>query len=870
MAQTLWEEFDTINKVLLKDKVLPKEITENINPKFELRPYQVKALNNFIYYFEQYPEKKMPINLLFHMATGSGKTLVMAAQIAYLYSKGYRNFMFFVNSTNILEKTKKNFIEPADSKYLFNNEITIHNKKIGIKKVDNFDGVSNDSINIAFTTIQGLHCMLNNHKENLLTLEDFKDKKIILISDEAHHINAWTKNGKLGKEEEEEKKTWEHTINNIFKQNSKNMLLEFTATVDWTNEDITKKYEDKTIIQYSLKEFRKDGYSKEVKVLQSDTDEFSKMLQAVLLSQYRRKVAEKHKIQLKPVILFKSKTIAESRKNRESFLKQIRELKKDHVHKIQKHATKGEIMYDVFNYFKENNITSSNLISELIEDFSEEKCISVDSKEESEKKQLQVNSLEDEDNEIRAIFAVDKLNEGWDVLNLFDIVRLYNTRDAKANKPGKTTIQEAQLIGRGARYYPFILSKEQEKYKRKYDQAPESELKILEELYYHSKNNPKYIQELTVALIKTGIIPDKTRTINLKVKPGFMESYFWKNGLLFKNKRIKFDKTKIRSLKDIGIEKKFKFNIFTGELRETAIFNEEKAKVVERATKNFTLGDFEKHLVRKAIDRIDFYKFDNLTKDFPNLTSIKEFISSENFLKNISVEVSGSKEDILSINNKQKLELILSVLNELSDEIKKEIKEYYGTKEFEALPIKSIVKDKQMRIFVDSDSDAEYGIGMSETTSLAYQLDLSDKAWYIYNENYGTSEEKALVKFVHSGIDLLEKKYAQVYLLRNQQIFQLYRFSDGRPLEPDFVLFLETKNKEKLVYQLFIEAKGTHLIATDKWKEEFLKEIATDYTLITIHENNKFKLVGLPFYNEGNNQEFINNFESFLKLKETD
>ena len=95
------------------------------------------------------------------------------------------------------------------------------------------------------------------------------------------------------------------------------------------------------------------------------------------------------------------------------------------------------------------------MIAELKEDFSEEKLISVNSKEDSEVKQLAVNSLET--NEYRAVFAVDKLNEGWDVLNLFDIVRLYDTRDSKGGKIGKTTMSEAQLIGRGARYCPFQL-----------------------------------------------------------------------------------------------------------------------------------------------------------------------------------------------------------------------------------------------------------------------------------------------------------------------------------------------------------------------------------------------------------------------------
>lgn len=58
------------------------------------------------------------------------------------------------------------------------------------------------------------------------------------------------------------------------------------------------------------------------------------------------------------------------------------------------------------------------------------------------------------------------LNEGWDVLNLFDIVRLYDKRDGKQTAKGfipeKTTNAEKQLIGRGARYYPFTLNNQQE------------------------------------------------------------------------------------------------------------------------------------------------------------------------------------------------------------------------------------------------------------------------------------------------------------------------------------------------------------------------------------------------------------------------
>ena len=108
------------------------------------------------------------------------------------------------------------------------------------------------------------------------------------------------------------------------------------------------------------------------------------------------------------------------------------------------------------------------------------------------------------------------LDEGWDVLNLFDIVRLYDTRDGKWMRdgkytPGSTTIAEKQLIGRGARYYPFKLRQTDDPFKRKYDRDSGNELRVLEELYYHSKYNPKYIQELETVLKESGIMPSKQR-----------------------------------------------------------------------------------------------------------------------------------------------------------------------------------------------------------------------------------------------------------------------------------------------------------------------------------------------------------------------
>ena len=67
----------------------PQFIKENLNSNFEIRPYQKNAFCNFITYFEnQNLHKDKSIHTLFHMATGSGKTLIMAGLIIYLFKKG--------------------------------------------------------------------------------------------------------------------------------------------------------------------------------------------------------------------------------------------------------------------------------------------------------------------------------------------------------------------------------------------------------------------------------------------------------------------------------------------------------------------------------------------------------------------------------------------------------------------------------------------------------------------------------------------------------------------------------------------------------------------------------------------------------------
>ena len=324
----------------LSEIAIPKAVTDGLNPKNELREYQKDAFRRFFCYFENnFPFKEHPSHLLFNMATGSGKTLIMAGLILYLYEKGYRNFLFFVNSTNIIQKTKDNFLNPLSSKFLFIPDIVIGNRHVRVSSVQNFEGVNQNDINICFTTIQKLHSDLTTEKENAITFEDFDKHKVVLLADEAHHLNVQTNN------DEELFESWEKTVERIFNQNEDNLLLEFTATHDYENPDMVSKYRNKVIIRYDLQQYRNDKFSKDVMLMQSDFAPEERVLQALILSEYKQLVAARHHLSLKPVVLFKAqRTIAQSHENKENFhnliagltAKQIARVRKSDIPVIQR------------------------------------------------------------------------------------------------------------------------------------------------------------------------------------------------------------------------------------------------------------------------------------------------------------------------------------------------------------------------------------------------------------------------------------------------------------------------------------------------------------------------------------------------------
>lgn len=855
--QFLYQKFDTLSEMDVLDKEISLDLSKNLNEKFEMREYQKEAFARFSYYTESYKNKKLPIHLLYNMATGSGKTYVMAGLILELYQKWYRNFLFFVNSTTVIEKTKVNFLDSNSSKYLFHDKIVFDGKQVHIKEVSNFSTNTDENINIKFTTIQGLHTDLNTIKENGLSYEDFEDKKIVILSDEAHHINSATKSGKLSKWEEEEKTSWENTVMNILNSHNENILLEFTATIDLSNEYIVEKYLDKIIYKYDLKQFRLDWYSKEVDILKTDMEQNDRILQALILSQYRLKIAEKNKILCKPVILFKAqKTVAESEANLVNFQKIIKELKADQIENIKNKAN-SEIIVKAFRFFDENKLSLESLVNELKDDFSSENCISANDDSEAGKNQILLNTLEDKNNRIRAVFAVQKLNEGWDVLNLFDIVRLYESRSNVVDKKtGKVkvwpqTISEAQLIGRGARYFPFSTDKAlgEDKYKRKFDNK-DDDLRVLETFYYHTSFDSMYINEIRQALREIGIIDTvEKKDFSLEFKKSFKESNFYKEWVIFTNTRQEKDYSSIDSFEKIGLQtKRFDFkNIFTGKSDDIEAFEEKKTELkIEKEPKSILVSMLDKRIVRKAIQRNDFYKFSNIGEFLWKLQSIDEFIESEKYLWGITIDFYSSREILDNLTSEDKLRGVSALLSMLEVEIKDKKIEYEGTKTFVSKNISKYPFEKAIKVEL-------WVEGFSK-----------NKDWFVFEKINGTSEEEDFVWLFEKKIQELEKKYMDIYLVRNERTVAIYSFRTWDRFEPDFILFMKDKDtKEPMTYQIFIEPKWNQFKdnewgyenSWEWWKQEFLLEIEDQAKILEINFGS-YQLIGLPFYNKDNESEF--------------
>ena len=848
---------EEIGKRGLEEIAIPTHITENLGR--ELREYQTAGLKYFLANQETIKQN----HLMFNMATGSGKTLMMAALMLECYKNGYRDFVFLVHSRTILEKTKANFTAPHDDKYLFTERVIIDGRNVEINAVKNLNESKEGAINIQFESMQKMTLLdYMEGKEDAFNLQDFAERKVVFIADEAHHLNANTK--KKGQKDDNER-NWEAIINKAFMSHPENLMLEFTATIP-DELPVLEKYRDKIIYEYDLKKYCQDGYSKRVFLMRYSNQEKieDRLLGGVLMSLYRELIAQEYGISLKPVVLFKSEGIPASRENQKRFLELLENLEARDIEAFYAPITpESELFYKSLEYFrgKFGESYAHKLREYLKSNFKEIFILNTNDGDNKSKKgakdkevspqQYLLNTLEKPENVIRVIFSVEMLNEGWDVLNLFDIVRLGNKKVSKSKKPDASTTKEVQLIGRGARYYPFSTPESPElAHKRKFDNKAEHPLSALECLSYHTINDPDFIRKLNHELIRQGLENDACKKVVLNLteharKVTQARPIYYATNHRYEDKTIKISPQELETkLENLSIP------LITDDKHQSeAILKPHQEE--ESRQKNKKIGISEIYFLKAMnMENLSF----ELLSQFCSCESKREFIEE---LREIKVNFDSKQQ----YDPEHCLKIARHIIKELKaiNEKSKQKKIYKAG----SLNIDKLQMQKR-EIF---------------TTKEACEPKRGWLEWLYYDKYLKDSElEEDFLGFIDSRKDAIDEAFEEWFVIRNDgfEEFKIYDFLQGekeaqdkekesiKGFEPDFIFFGRRKGEERFSsIQCFIEAKGEHLVGRDEWKANLLDALKNKELS---KQGNTLKLESLPFFTEKTkNEKFDEEFEKFLQ-----
>lgn len=868
--------------------IIPEYINDNLS--HTLRQYQDEALRN--YHYTRTQIKPSPQHVLFNMATGSGKTDLMAGLILYLYQEyDYQNFLFTVNTNSVLMKTKDNLVNQNSDKYLYQNKVEIDGKPISIIEVERFPRIQQENtIYIKLASVQKVSDDLFVLKENTMGLSDYERQPVVILADEAHHYSASTKS------EKEAENTWESAINKILnvrnEQEQKNLLLEFTATVDFDKEVIYDKYRDKVVYRYPLSKFMFDGYSKQVKRIETSASDEDKMLNVILLSQFRkyRAYSEGVTTAFKPVILFKSPKVAVSLEANKIFNQLIENLNvRDLIAFIKRQqlmdSNASSALSLAYDFYLKNEDQLGKIIREIKHDFDARNILNANDTSGNmlEKGQYQaLNTLENPNNLYRVVFAVAKLTEGWDVLNLYDIVRI--EKEAGTNK--SATMAEAQLIGRGARYYPFEIEG-QKSYQRRFDNDSTNKQLFLETLHYHTMNEPQYLKQL-VGSLKQMDLPTgedkKNPPIEIKVKSSFKKTEAYKKGKIYYNEVVDVEDEWFDSIDKYGINHQTDIsrNLNYGS-REVSY--QANAGVTE--TKTISVGRFDARYIKKAIQRLEFYQFDNLKKYMPLMPSMKEFIYGKNWLNanelNLFLTVPKDYKST-DVTPDDILKVVIELLKEYEVKFKSGYVKQRGTNKFIGYPINEYLTNYNKRV-PEYDTANLFNEAMQKIA--VYEI---DDDFYVYEKAIVNKLEYELIERVKAHVNELKEKYQKsVYLLRmdenmhresaKSEKVKLHQYGSRRDrsgevtethlqgFQPDFILFLENSD---FYFQIFIEPKGMSgdRFISELWKQDLLLYMTDNQAEMEFEANEQnVRISGLKFYTKNDGQHTMEQLANLVQIK---
>lgn len=354
------------------------------------------------------------LSLTFALATGVGKTRLMGAFIAYLYTNhNIKNFFVVAPNTTIYEKLKRDLSIPTDPKYVFqglgcfNTQPAIitdddyRTKTIAELESDVRIFIFNiDKFNKENSNMKKINEMLgDSFYQYLANLPD-----LVLIMDESHHYRA---------------KRGMQAINEL----NPVLGLELTATPLITSGSKQVPFKN-VVYEYPLSMAIADGYTRtpfagtrtDINFYNLTQEEIDKMMiiDGVKLHERAKRELEAYAI------------------NNSTENKTIRKVKPFMmvVCKDTDHANWVE------SFIKSDELSNGKYKNKTIIVHSNQRGA------ESEKNMRLLLDVEKYDNPVEIVIHVNMLKEGWDVNNLYTIVPL---------RTASSKVLREQMVGRGLR-----------------------------------------------------------------------------------------------------------------------------------------------------------------------------------------------------------------------------------------------------------------------------------------------------------------------------------------------------------------------------------------------------------------------------------
>ena len=304
-------------------------------------------------------------------------------------------------------------------------------------------------------------------------------------------------------------------------------------------------------------------------------------------------------------------------------------------------------------------------------------------------------------------------------------------------------------------------------------------------------------------------------------------------------------------------------------------------------TKTISVGRFDARYIKKAIQRLEFYQFDNLKKYMPLMPSMKEFIYGKNWLNanelNLFLTVPKDYKST-DVTPDDILNVVIELLKEYEVKFKSGYVKQRGTNKFIGYPINEYLTNYNKRV-PEYDTANLFNEAMQKIA--VYEI---DDDFYVYEKAIVNKLEYELIERVKAYVNELKEKYQKsVYLLRmdenmhresaKSEKVKLHQYGSRRDrsgeitethlqgFQPDFILFLENSD---FYFQIFIEPKGMSgdRFISELWKQDLLLYMTDNQAEMEFEANEQnVRISGLKFYTKNDGQHTMEQLANLVQIK---